>query len=171
MNIFFTDEINRRRAAQTIDVLRAPRLWIPTSDDYGVKAHDDWLAKTEHELIEGRQCALLAQSSWQHVGAIVWRAGEAPDQFDIRNISIHPDTRGRSFASFMMRQVEHIVRERAAGSRPIITVDTKVTNVEMIGFLRSIGYEITEISDLYDSGKPDAVLVKRCAGVGSKSLF
>lgn len=162
MNILFTDEMNRRRAAQAIDVLRAPRLWIPTSDDYGMKAHENWLAKIEHELVEGKRCAPLAQSGRSHVGAIVWRTGEDVNQFDIRNISIHPDTRGRSFASLMMRQVEHTVCEQAASDTPIITVDTKVTNTEMIGFLRSIGYEITEISDLYDSGKLDAILIKHC---------
>ena len=159
MNIRFTDEMNPRNAAGVIDVLRAPRLWIPTVADYGAR-HGEWLGKVEHGLIDGTRHALHARVGRQSVGAIVYRPNESDLRIiDIRNISIHPDVKGRRFGTFMLRNIEMLAQEQYADVERF-RIDTKATNTEMLSFLSEQGYGLTSVSDLYGDGKPDVVLEK-----------
>ena len=160
IDIRFTSEMNSRNAAKVADVLREPRLWIPTNEDYGAKQHQEWLEKTEAELVEEARFALLAIDGMKSRGAIVFR----PDPDDetvmgIRNISISPETRGRLYGSFMLRNVEYAARQMLPRVETF-EVDTKATNDEMLAFLAGQGYEQANVRDLYDSGKPDVVLRK-----------
>lgn len=159
MNTRFTDEMNVSRSAKVIDVLRAPRLWIPTEKDYGA-GHEDWLAKVEDELTLGVRHALHAQADGRSVGAVIWRPNEVdPEVIDIRNISINPAVKGRYFGAFMLRNAEFLMRERYTGAHTI-QVDTKVTNPDMRAFLARQGYVETGVADLYGSGKLDVILQK-----------
>ncbi len=163
MNIRFTDEMNPTRAAKVAGVLKGERLLIPTQEDYGSK-HDEWVAKAEAELATGGvRFAMLAELNNRPVGAFVWRCAEEPGVVDLRNISIDPGAAGRHFATFMMRNVPYSVRDTHPDAE-IIRVDTKTTNTAMLGFLAQEGYRLTEISDLYNSGKPDAILEKTLVG-------
>ncbi len=151
--------MNPRRAAQVIDVLRAPRMFIPTEQDYGA-SHEPWLAKTEHGLITGERHALLAQDGQYMAGAEVFRLdSDDPSIVDARNISVNPDYRGRFFGAFLVRNVEHL----AILMYPEVTtmrVDTKLTNEDMLSFLERQGYVQQALADLYGSGKMDVILYK-----------
>lgn len=160
MDARFTDEMNPAQAARVMDVLRAPRLWIPTEQDYGDTTHKAWLAKVEQELVDGNRYALHAQMGTQSIGAVIWRPrASEPNVLDIRNISIHPDVKGRYFGAFMLRNVEWLMLENYPDATRI-EVDTKTTNADMLSFLARQGYEVTGINDLYDSGRPDVLLRK-----------
>lgn len=159
MDIRITNEITPSRAGKVMDVLRAPRLWIPTREDYG-KGHDTWLQKVESELMTGKRSALLARIGDRSVGTVVWR--ENPDEdgvIDIRNISINPEAKGRYFGAFMLRNMEYCMRETKPDAT-LLRVDTKATNRDMLAFLARQGYETVDSLDLYESGKPDVVLEK-----------
>lgn len=162
----FTNEFGSARAVgQVIDVLRRPRLWIPTQADY--PAHDAWLEKVEQELLEGTaRRALLARYDRKPVGAIVYRRHEEHDNvLEIRNISILPEVKGRRFGSYMLRQVEWEGAEHDFPGVDTVMVDTKITNGAMIDFLRKgNGYKIAEVADIYgDDTGLDAVLTKPLA--------
>lgn len=159
MNVRFSDEVNPSQAAKVIDVLRAPRLYIPTEADYG-SHHEPWLAKTEYELTSGTRHALLIEDEIGSAGVGIFRIdSDNPDVVDFRNISIDPRVGGRRFGSFLVRNVEHI----ASFTYPEATtlrVDTKHTNSDMIAFLERQGYVRQSMSDLYSSGKLDIILQK-----------
>ena len=159
MNVRFTDEMNPSRAARVTDVLRAPRLWIPTAKDYG-PGHKDWLAKVEHELAVGARYALHAQVDGRSAGAVIWRSNETdPTLMDIRNISIDPAMNGRYFGAFMLRNAEFLMREQHPSVRTV-QADTKTTNPDMRAFLARQGYTEVGVVDLYGSGKLDVLLHK-----------
>ncbi len=158
MNIRFTDEMNSARAAKVIDVLCAPRLWIPTQQDYGA-GHGVWLEKVEEELAAGKRYALHAQMGRRSAGVIIWRPSAQPRTVDIRNISVSPEVRGRYFGPFMLRNVEYGIRERYPDVQGV-RVDTKTTNAEMRAFLSGQEYIEVGVEDLYNSGKPDVILQK-----------
>ena len=159
MNVCFTDEMNPTRAAKVTDVLRAPRLWIPTAEDYG-PGHKDWLAKVEHELTVGAGHALHAQVDGHSAGAVIWRPSETdPMVMDIRNISIDPAMNGRYFGAFMLRNAEFLMHQQYSGVRTV-QVDTKTTNPDMRAFLARQGYTEVGVADLYGSGKLDVLLHK-----------
>lgn len=162
MDVRFIDDMNPSRSAAVIDVLRKPRLWIPTKEDYG-SAHDAWLEKTEAELISGTRNALLGQSGLAAVGAIVFRPEPGNEKsIGVRNISIDPSVSGRKFGTFMLRNVECIAQEEFPDVRRF-EVDTKQTNHEMRQFLQQQGYTEVKTADLYDSGKLDVILEKQCS--------
>ena len=160
IDFHLTDEMNPSSAAQVAGHLRRPRLWIPTEEDYGSRQHAHWLEKTEAELISGDRSALLATFGRVAAGVIVLRPEpDHPEIIGIRNISINPDFTGRHVAAFALRNAEFLARE-AHPEATEITIDTKVTNHDMLSFLKSQHYSPREIVDLYQSGKPDVVLSK-----------
>lgn len=153
-----TDAMNPRTAARVIDHLGGPRQMVP-SEDYGTK-HDEWLERTEPRLISGEAHALFATFGRVAAGAVVFRPEpDNPTIFGIRNISIHPNFKGRRVASFALRNAELLMRDINPDVAEII-VDTKTTNLDMIAFLESQGYTPKEIVDLYGSDKLDVVLSK-----------
>lgn len=162
MDIRITNEMTSSRAGKVMDVLRAPRLWIPTREDYG-NGHDTWLQKVESELITGKRNALLARVGDCSVGTIVWRKNPDEDGvIDIRNISINPEIKGRYFGAFMLRNMEYCIRETNPEAT-LLRVDTKATNHDMLAFLAHQDYEAVDFLDIYESGKPDVVLEKPCS--------
>lgn len=155
-----TNEHRRSEVGNVIDVLRRPRLWIPTDKDY--PDHGSWLEKTEFEIGTDKKRAFLAYSSSKPVGTIVYQRHEdSPEVLEIRNISILPEAQGRYLGSFLLRNTEI---EGATNDFPDVTkimVDTKTTNTGMICFLIEHGYGVHEITDLYGLGTGlDVVLIK-----------
>jgi len=59
-----TDEMNPANAAKVADHLRRRRLWIPTEEDY--PTHNEWVEKSEAELINGSRHALMATYTRQN---------------------------------------------------------------------------------------------------------
>jgi hypothetical protein len=159
VNFRLTDNMNPRNAARVIDHLRAERLWVPSTEDYGSK-HGEWLERTEARLIDGTAHALLASFGRVAAGAVIFRP--EPDNatiIGIRNISINPAYEGRYVGAFTLRNAECAAREAYPETSQII-VDTKTTNHAMIAFLESQDYTPEAIIDLYQSGKPDIILSK-----------
>ncbi len=168
MNFSISDEMNPNRAGEVADVLLGERLWVPSAEDYGMPQHSRWVDKATAEIASGDRFAILAKCGSMPVGALVWRPGDEPGQIDLRNISIVSDMRGRHLGSFIMHQLPIIAKDYIQQTQeniPVneltISVDTKVTNLEMIAFLEHMGYTIEKIMDLYGSDKLDVVMRRR----------
>jgi ribosomal protein S18 acetylase RimI-like enzyme len=156
----FTNEHRLSEVGKVIDVLKRPRLWIPTNDDY--PAHGQWLEKTEAEIAAGTKRAMISYYNNEAVAAIVYRRHETQNNVvEIRNISVVPEARGRLIGSFALVNTELEAVRHDFPDTETITVDTKISNAEMIGFLENHGYSVQEIANLYDqSTGPDAILAK-----------
>jgi len=155
-----TNEHSPSEVGNVIDVLRRPRIWIPTQVDY--PDHQVWLDKTEAQIASGKKRAFLAYNGIEPIGSVVYQRHEQqPDVLEIRSISVVPESNGRYVGSFILRNTEI---EGAANDFPgvdTVMVDTKVSNTEMIDFLLKHGYVVVEITDLYQQGAGlDAVLTK-----------
>lgn len=147
----FDNNHTSAQAADIVDVLRQPRLWIPTEKDY--PTHRSWLDKTEAQIVDGPKRAMAAYMGRDAVGAVIYqRSTEQPNLLEIRNISVSTDARGRYIGAFLLRNAElEAVRNDFIGVDEIVA-DTKITNEEMITFLISQGYSIKDITDLYGLG-------------------
>jgi ribosomal protein S18 acetylase RimI-like enzyme len=156
----FNNDHTSAGVADIVDVLRQPRLWIPTEQDY--PNHKNWLEKTEDLIISGKKRAMAAYMGHEAVGTVIYqRDPKNAQSLEIRNISVSDDTRGRHVGSFLLRNAEiEAARNDFPGIEEYI-VDTKITNLDMIAFLESEGYSIKGIADLYGLGAGlDAVMSK-----------
>lgn len=153
----FTNEHRGGETGNVIDVLRRPRLWVPGSDypDYS-----DWLERVELQLGSGQKRAMVAYSHRKPIGTVLYqRHPEEPAKLEIRNISVLED-RGRLVGSFALHNTELEATRDFPGVETAV-VDTKITNTEMIQFLLNHGYQLQEITDLYQLGTGlDAVFSK-----------
>lgn len=159
----FTNEHTPSSVGAVCDVLRRPRLWIPTVRDY--PGHSAWVEKTEAEIMSGHKHAMLAYIGREPVGTVIYRQDDTdPHTLAIRNLSISPEVAGRYFGSFLLRNSELEAVTRDYPNTKQIVVDTKTTNSGMINFLTVHGYESNHITDLYGQGTgQDLVLVKTIA--------
>lgn len=159
----FTNEHRTSGIGTVVDVLRSPRLWIPAQRDY--PDYDNWLLKTEADIIAGSKRAMLARMNSQAIGAVIYQAdGADPGTLNIRNISLSPDARGRHIGSFLVRNVEIEARRHEFPDSDQVSVDTKAANTDMIQFLLVNGYRVQAIKDLYGLGAGlDVVLTKPLA--------
>lgn len=159
----FTNEHSLTEVAGVIDVLRSPRLWIPTSLDY--PTHTEWLEKTEAEIKEGKKRAMIAYMV-SAIGTVIYqRHKDDPLILEVKNISVAPDARGRHIASFLLRNSEIEAARHDFPDINKVIVDTKVSNTEMINFLLSQGYTVDKIVDLYGLGTGmDVILAKSING-------
>lgn len=159
LNIHFTNEMNPSNAAEARSLMEGDRFGIDSLKDYGPK-HRTWVEAAESRLINNEAHALLAKVGLVAAGVIFFR--EDPDdtaKIGIRNLSVNPRYWGRSFATFLEDNATYLAREYYPNAT-ILEIDTKTTNSEMLGFLASRGYAISEVRDLYNSGMPDAILSK-----------
>lgn len=156
----FTNEHRSSEVGKVIDVLRRPRLWVPTAADY--PDHDQWLQRTEADIASGKKRAMISYYDGEPVAAIVYRRHpEHTNVVEIRNISVVPEARGRLIGSFALVNTELEAVQHDFPETDTLMLDTKTSNTEMIGFLERHGYGIQEVADLYGLGAGlDAVLVK-----------
>jgi ribosomal protein S18 acetylase RimI-like enzyme len=155
----FTNEHSNAQVAGIIDVLRRPRLYIPTHQNY--PDFSEWLERTEADLQTGKKRAMAAYMGKTAVGSIVYRQSEEDvSVMDIRNISVTPDARGRYIGSFLLRNCEIEGAVDFAQTRSV-RVDTKVANSKMVNFLKEHGYSIDTVTDLYGFNNDDVVLSKK----------
>ena len=156
----FNNDHNSAEVADIVDVLRQPRLWIPTEKDY--PNHGAWLDKTEDLIISGKKRAMAAYMGKDAVGTVIYqRDPKEPTLLEIRNISVSDDARGRYVGSFLLRNAEIEAAQNDFPGIEQYVVDTKTSNVEMIAFLESQGYSVQDITDLYGIGAGlDAVMSK-----------
>ena len=156
----FNNDHTSAEVADIVGVLRQPRLWIPTKQDY--PNHQNWLDKTEGSIISGKKRAMAAYMGRDAVGTVIYQRDPNNMQtLEIRNISVSDGARGRIVGLFLLRNAEiEAVQNDFPGIKEYV-LDTKVTNLNMIAFLESQGYSIKNITDLYglDAGL-DAVMSK-----------
>lgn len=144
----FNNDHNSAEVSDIIDVLRQPRLWIPTERDY--PNHASWLDKTEALITSGKKRVMAAYMGQDAIGAVVYqRSDDQPISLEIRNISVSTDARGRYVGAFLLRNTEIEAVQNDFPDIEEFVVDTKVSNIEMIAFLKSQGYTVKEIKDIY----------------------
>lgn len=147
----FTNDHSSSGVADVVDVLRQPRLWIPTQEDY--PGHAEWLDKTEALIGSGQKRAMSAHMGRDAIGAVIYQQSlDTPSTVEIRNISVLPDARGRYVGAFLLRTAEIEARRNDFKGVEQFVVDTKLPNEEMISFVQSQGYSIVDIIDLYGLG-------------------
>ncbi len=127
------------------------------AQDLGYPKYDEWVQRTESELIEGHKNSIIAFSESNLVGNVVYqRHKNLPSILELKNIRIHPELRQRYFAKFMLRQVE----AENEGKYDAIMVDARQDQKEVIRFLGSCNYSQTLTIPLYDSNVPDIIMTK-----------
>ena len=148
-----------RHASLALDVLRKPRLWIPTHKDY--PGHDIWLEKVEAELQQGKKRAMIGFLGKEPVGVVIYQLDPANlKTLEIRNISVSPDAGNRYIGSFLVRNSEIEAVAHDFPEATSVTVDTKVDNHDMLSFVQAHGYSLSHTTDLYGTGSLDAVMTK-----------
>ena len=148
MNFQFTDMQSKKELFQVIDFLHKQYLNYPN--------YDNWVQKTEVELIGGYKNAILAFSERKLVGDIVYQQHKKnPGFLELKNMRIHPKIRERSFAKFMLRQIEVENQNYNA-----IIVDAPSGLPGIISFMQNQGYTPILSRPLYDNGAPDVVMIK-----------
>lgn len=101
----FNNDYTSAEVADIVDVLRRPRLWIPTEKDY--PNHGSWLDETEDLIISGKKRAMAAYMGNDAVGTVIYqRDPNQPQSLEIRNISVSADARGRYVGGFLLRNAE-----------------------------------------------------------------
>lgn len=159
----FSNDLNPSQTGQVMDVLRRPRLWVPTERDY--PDHDQWLQKVEGQIATGDKRAMVAFSCGKAVGTVIYqRHQESPNVLEVRNISVSPDSSGRYVGSFLLRNSEIEGAQHDFPGVDHVMVDAKLSNIKMGHFLLAHGYGLHEVTDLYGVGAGlDAVFVKPLA--------
>ena len=146
-----------RDTEQVVDYLRCPEVFDSAQNDY--PNHEEWIKKTQEELLHGNRQALVGTLGKTIVGATVFLVEQDdPTTVAVRNFSIHPDYRGQQIGTQMLGHLEDTV----AAVYPEVTrvmVDAKASNPIVI-WLTKRGFTILDKTNLYESKELDAVLVK-----------
>ena len=125
------------------------------SQDLGYPRYEKWIEKMRSELSFGIKHGILAYSNGIIVGDVVFQEyKQARGILEMKNIRIHPNLRGRNFASFMLKQAEFELPNSA------VIVDARASQTDMINFLTKQGYSPIAQVSLYDSNNQDVVMVK-----------
>lgn len=147
-------------------VLLGERHFINTAADYGYIKHKSWVDKSVAELEAGTRWAFLAQHTATNAfrstpaGIVVFRPNEDdPSIIDIRNFTVPVDKSGKYFGAFLLNHLPHIIAERHPIAQKV-RVDAKLSNVAIQAFFGKFGYRPDSVADLYDSGKPDMIMIK-----------
>ena len=91
----FSNEHSPTEVSGIVDVLRRPRLYIPTAKDY--PNHNDWLEKVEAQMASGSKRAMAAYMGKGAVGAVVYQRMPGNARIlEVRNISVADSARGAS---------------------------------------------------------------------------
>jgi ribosomal protein S18 acetylase RimI-like enzyme len=161
----FTNEHGPRGNNDVMQLLRRPRLWIPSHKDY--PDFTEWLDKTEARLATNETRAMIGYVGSRPSGVIVYRPHDTlEDTVQIKNISISPENRGRYIGSFLLRNVELEAVQHDYPGRQRVVVDTKATNIGMLDFLLEHSYVVDGVEDIYKLGAgPDIVLKKQISTV------
>jgi len=118
----------------------------------------DWTGKTEAELLTGIKKGVIAYNNEILAGDIICQPHKdlsgALNVLELKNIRIHPEVRGRRFASFMLRQAE------IEFPHDLVLADARKGQIDMISFLLSEGYKLIASSNLYEPDVSDVVMVK-----------
>lgn len=121
----------------------------------GYPKYADWVGRAEAELRLGVKKGVVAYNNLRIAGDVICQPHKSlHGVLELKNIRIHPEVRGRKFASFMLRQAE------TEFPSDLIVVDTRRDQTDMVKFLISEGYVPVASPMLYEEGKEDVVFAK-----------
>lgn len=146
-----------RDTEQVVDYLRCPEVFESAQNDY--PNHEEWIKKTQEELLHGNRQALVGTLGKTIVGATVFLVEQDdPTTVAVRNFSIHPDHRGRQIGTQMLGHLEDTVAVTYPEVARVM-VDAKTSN-PIVGWLTKRGFAIINEVNLYGGEELDIVLVK-----------
>ncbi len=147
MNIRFVSADSRKEIQTTVGFLAKQSLGYPR--------YNDWVGRAEAELHAGYKRAILAFSEDCLVGNLIWQPHKTiQGAVEWKNLRVHPTVKRRLFGRFIIRQAEEIC------GLTVAICDVRTDQKDTIRFLLACGYTVAAILPLYDSEKPDAVMVK-----------
>ena len=147
-NFHFCSLGDEKELGELIAFIRAQDLEYPK--------YQDWVSRTEGEIISGWKIPILAFSEGRLVGEIIYQEHKKlPRTIEMKNIRIHPFYAGRGFAYFLIKQIEAETKGHDA-----IICDVRENKRDIISFLRFSGYEPILKKPLYDENNHDIVFIK-----------
>jgi len=157
---------SRTDLAELVDFLMKQSLGYP--------GYDDWVQRTEAELIAGYKQGIIVTSNGQVVGDCIYQPHkQLPRVREIKNMRVHPKLRRRALGYFMLKQAE----VEDSKSYDALILDVRTEQKAIISMLRMAGYTPAFKVNLHDD-KQDLVMVKSFdkqteSGVvyGAKELF
>jgi len=119
--------------------------------------YEDWVQRTEAELINGYKQAILAFSDKTLVGNLIYQSHkDSPFFLELKNLRVRPEFRMRDFARFMLKQVE----AESKGKYSAIICDARADRHDSVSFMLGLGYSQLISLPLYESNSSDIVLIK-----------
>lgn len=144
--------------SSAVDFLAAQSLGYPN--------YAYWVEKAETEMRLGIKGGVIAYNNGRIAGDVVYQPHKSLlGIVELKNIRIHPEVRGRRFASFMLRQAELESRGN------LFLVDTRRDQMDMVRFLLSEGYSPIASIPLYEEGVDDVVFAKFPNGDKTKHIL
>ena len=125
--------------------------------DLGYPQYEDWVQRAEQEIDQGYKIAILAFNEGKIVGDVIYQPHkQLPRVREIKNIRIHPQLRGRSFAHFMLKQAEVEQKEQYDA----LMVDARADQKDVIALLMRNGYVPLGQKTLYDPNAVEVIMIK-----------
>ncbi len=127
----------------------------------GYPRYDEWVQRTESELIAGNKRAILAVSEGRVVGNLIYQQHKGLSSLlEIKNLRVSAPFKGRNFGSFMLRQLEAEAKESYAG----IIGDVRADQPSVLKFMICSGYIPVVKIPLYDANMDDITVMKIFGG-------
>jgi len=148
MDIRFVSADSRKEIQAAVGFLAKQSLGYPR--------YNEWVGRAEAELHVGYKRAILAFSEDCLVGNLIWQPHKTiQGAVEWKNLRVHPAVKRRLFGRFIIRQAEEICGFAAA------ICDVRTDQKDTICFLLTCGYTVAAATlPLYDSEKPDTIMVK-----------
>lgn len=148
-NYSFRTVEDRRDLRKLVDFL--------ANQDLGYPKYDEWVQRTEFELISGWKTGILALNGGKVVGDLVYQQHKEMSRVrEIKNLRICPEIKGRYFARFMLKQAELGLGQ----DFDLIICDARENQVEPIRFMLDSGYKRVAKLNLYEDHSLDVVMTK-----------
>lgn len=158
----FTDNTNSIGINTITHLLEGERLWMTKADYPG---HEAWIEKITHEIEQNKKHVIVAWSSFQPVGVVVYQKHKSlPQTLEIKNLTVLPQAKGRYVASFLLRNAEIEGSTNHYSDITHVITDTKLANQAVIAFAQAQHYKVTQIKNIdtnfTHNGELDVVLSK-----------
>ena len=130
------------------------------SQDLGYPGYHDWGERAKPEIAVGKKDMILITHRGQIIGDFIGQPHKvlgASGIYEIKNIRIHPDWRGRDLSRPLLRHVE--LGARLRGFQALIA-DYRADQMKIGNFLYAFGYVPVLSLPLYGDGNNDQVMVK-----------
>ena len=126
--------------------------------DLGYVGYHDWIESIcIPEIEKGDKSAVIALHDGRIIGNIVWQHHkELPRTVEVKNLRIHPMSRERGLAYFLMKQCE----SESKKNFDVIIVDIPGDRKDVKKFLLRYGFRVLYQSPLYTDNRLETVLVR-----------